>query len=163
MRRREVRLHRFRGSAVEITYVYVFQEAASASSLSCNQMKPGSDAGGSQPGKSGLSRRRDLRVDAPVSLRVSMPTAQGRLSVRDISMGGLSLTAHAPIALRTIHTVSLTFGSIAVEHKIRVLHCRRNPQGGWLLGLAVTDKPMPGSATVAQLFNAILSSAITFS
>jgi len=126
-------------------------------------MKSGSDAGASQPGKSGLSRRRDLRVDAPVSLRVTMPTAQGRLAVRDISMGGLSLTAHAPIALRTIHTVSLTFGAINVEHNVRVLHCRRNPQGGWLLGLAFTDKPLPGSATVAQLFNAILSSAITFS
>lgn len=92
-----------------------------------------------------------------------MPTAQGRLTVRDISMGGLSLTTHAPIALRTIHTVSLTFGSITVMHQVRVLHCRRNPQGGWLLGLAFTDKPLPGSATVAQLFNAILSSAITFS
>jgi len=92
-----------------------------------------------------------------------MATAQGRVTVRDISMGGLSLAAHDPIALRTIHTVSLTFGSITVEHKARVLHCRRNPQGGWLLGLAFTDKPLPSSATVAQLFNAILSSAITFS
>ena len=45
----------------------------------------------------------------------------------DISMGGLSVTAQAPIALRTIHTVSLTFGSITVEHKVRVLHCRRFP------------------------------------
>lgn len=92
-----------------------------------------------------------------------MPTAQGKVAVHDISMGGLSLATHAPLALRTIHTVLLTFGSIAVEHKVRVLHCRRNPLGGWLLGLAFTDRPLPGSATVAQLFNAILSSAITFS
>jgi hypothetical protein len=94
---------------------------------------------------------------------VKMPTAEGRLAVRDISMGGMSLITAAPIALRTIHTVALTFGSITVEHKARVLHCRRFPQGGWLLGMAFTEKPLPGSATVAQLFNAILSSAITFS
>ena len=92
-----------------------------------------------------------------------MPTAQGSLTVRDISMGGLSLIVHAPIALRTIHTVTLTFGSITVEHKARVLHCRRFPAGGWLLGMAFTENPLPGSASVAQLFNAILSSAITFS
>jgi hypothetical protein len=92
-----------------------------------------------------------------------MATAPGRLTVRDISMGGLSLVTAAPVALRTIHTVSLTFGSIIVEHKARVLHCRRSAQGGWLLGLAFTEKPLPGSASVAQLFNAILSSAITFS
>ena len=92
-----------------------------------------------------------------------MSSAQGGVRVRDISMGGLSLIAHAPIALRTIHTVSLTFGSIVVEHKARVLHCRRAPEGGWLLGMAFTEKPLPGSASVAQLFNAILSSAITFS
>jgi hypothetical protein len=147
----------------QITCVYVFQERVRASSLCRNQMKPASDSGHSQPGDSGLSRRRDLRVDAPASLRVAMPTTQGPLTVSDISMGGLALAVHAPAALRTIHTVSLTFGSIKVEHKVRVLHCRRNPQGGWLLGLAFTDKPLPGSATVAQLFNAILSSAITFS
>jgi hypothetical protein len=126
-------------------------------------MKPGSDSGDPQPGDSGLSRRRDLRVDAPRSLRVTMPTVKGALAAGDISMGGLSVVAQSPIALRTIHTVSLTFGSITVEHKIRVLHCRRFPKGGWLLGLAFVDKPLAGSATVAQLFNAILSSAITFS
>ena len=92
-----------------------------------------------------------------------MPTAQGRLTARDISMGGLSLVVQAPIGLRTIHAVSLTFGSITVEHKARVLHCRRCPEGGWLLGMAFIEKPLPGSASVAQLFNAILSSAITFS
>jgi len=92
-----------------------------------------------------------------------MQAAKGPLMVQDISMGGLSMTAHAPIALRTTHTVSLTFGSINVEHQVRVLHCRRFPQGGWLLGLAFVDKPLPGSSTVAQLFNAILSAAITFS
>lgn len=126
-------------------------------------MKPGSDSSASQPEGSGLSRRRDLRVDAPRSLRVVIQTVKGPLAVRDISMGGLSVTTNAPIALRTIHSVSLTFGSIAVEHKVRVLHCRRFPQGGWVLGLAFIDKPLTGSATVAQLFNAILSSAITFS
>jgi len=83
--------------------------------------------------------------------------------MRDISLGGLSLVAQAPIALRTIHVVSLTFGSIVVEHKVRVLHCRRSAQDGWQLGLQFTEHPLPGSATVAQLFNAILSSAITFS
>ena len=126
-------------------------------------MKPGSESGDSQPGNSGLSRRRDLRVDAPRSLRVTMATAKGPLAANDISMGGLSVITQAPLALRTIHAVSLTFGSISVEHKVRVLHCRKFPKGGWLLGLAFVDKPLPGSATVAQLFNAILSSAITFS
>ena len=126
-------------------------------------MKPGQDSGASQPGNSGLSRRKDLRVDAPRGLRVTMQTAKGPVAVRDISMGGLSLIAHAPIALRTVHTVSLKFGSIAVEHKVRVLHCRRFPAGGWLLGVAFVEQPQPGSSTVAQLFNAILSSAITFS
>ena len=126
-------------------------------------MKAGADSGASRPGNSGLSRRRDLRLDAPRDLRVVMATAPGRLTVRDISLGGLSLITRAPVALRTIHTVSLTFGSIVVEHKVRVLHCRRSAQGGWLLGLQFAESPLPGSASVAQLFNAILSSAITFS
>ena len=103
-----------------------------------------------------------MRLGAPRSLRVTLGSNKARLAPHDISLGGMSIFTSAPIALRTVETIHLTFGSIEVHHKARVQHCRRAPQG-WFVGLMFVEKPLQGSATVTRLFNAILESAITFS
>ncbi|HXT68434.1 MAG TPA: PilZ domain-containing protein [Vicinamibacterales bacterium] len=113
-------------------------------------------------GPSAFSRRRDMRLGAPRNLRVTIGAEKAKAVPHDISMGGLSILATAPIALRTVHTVHLKFGSIEVVHKVRVQHCRR-AQRGWFVGMAFVDKPLEASATITRLFSAILESAITFS
>lgn len=111
----------------------------------------------------GMSRRREIRLEPPQSLLVSVPTLKGRLMVKDISTRGLCLVSHAPLTPKSIHTVTLSFGRITVTGRARVVHAVRDLRGRWSMGLQFLAEPTESAGAIEDLVNSLLSTSISFS
>jgi hypothetical protein len=109
-----------------------------------------------------MSRRRDVRLEAPRTLMVSVPTAKGPLALKDISIRGLCLVAQEPLPLRSAHRVTLTLGHRAFTHRARAVHCHQHPSGGWLMGMEFIGEPPAQRFSIDELLDELLASSITF-
>lgn len=110
-----------------------------------------------------MSRRSDVRVEAPKSLTLAIDGSLRRVSVKDISRRGLCLSAYVPFALGSIHSLTLTLGRMTVMRRGRTIHCHRHPAEGWIMGLEFLDDPVrPGDSAIDDLVQEIAAGDVTF-
>lgn len=110
-----------------------------------------------------ISRRRDVRLDTPKALIVFVSGTLGHTSLKDISRRGLCLSADAPFALGSIHSLTLVLGRMTVNRRGRTIHCHRHPTEGWITGLEFLDEPVrPGDTPLDDLLEEIAAGDVTF-
>lgn len=110
-----------------------------------------------------MSRRRDLRVEAPKSLTLAIAGSLVRVAVKDISLRGLCLSAGVPFALGSIHRLTLTLGRMTVSRRGRTIHCHRHPTDGWTIGIEfLDDPPRPGDNIIDDLVQEVAAGDVTF-
>ena len=110
-----------------------------------------------------MSRRRDLRVEAPKSLTLAIAGSLVRVAVKDISLRGLCLSAGVPFALGSIHRLTLTLGRMTVSRRGRTIHCHRHPTDGWTIGIEFLDDPSrPGENIIDDLVEEVAAGDVAF-
>ncbi len=110
------------------------------------------------------SRRRDVRIEAPGHLTVTVPTAKGPLGLRDISISGICLVAKGPLALKSVHRVTLTLGARTLTLPARTAYCRVGPAGTWLMGMEFIASGSPRQVfRIDDLVDELLAGSISFS
>jgi hypothetical protein len=110
-----------------------------------------------------MSRRRDLRIETPKSLTLAIAGSLVRVSVKDISLRGLCLSAGVPFALGSIHPLTLTLGRMTVNRRGRTIHCHRHPTEGWIVGIEFLDDPArPGDSAVDDLVQEVAAGDVAF-
>lgn len=110
-----------------------------------------------------MSRRRDLRIEAPKSLTLAIAGSLVRVAVKDISLRGLCLSAGVPFALGSIHRLTLTLGRMTVSRRGRTIHCHRHPTDGWTIGIEfLDDPPRPGDNIIDDLVQEVAAGDVTF-
>ena len=110
----------------------------------------------------GMSRRRDMRFGPPRELRCSVVGSAATLTVRDISVGGMSLSSTLPLTRNVLHEFRLTLGNMTISRRGRAVYCRRQAEGHWIIGIAFTKERSSGK-TVEELIDLITSSILRFS
>ena len=108
------------------------------------------------------SRRRYARIEPPPSLRCHVVGSAATFTVRDISLGGLSLLAPVPLALKVEQEFRLTLGPMTIVQRGRPVYCRQQEDGRWVVGIAFRSE-RPSSPTIDDLIDLITSSVIRFS
>jgi PilZ domain len=109
-----------------------------------------------------MSRRRDLRVETPKSLTLALAGSL-RASVKDISRRGLCLSADVPLALGSIHSLTLTLGCMTVSRRGRTIHCHRHPTDGWIIGIEfLDDAARPGDNAIEDLVLEVAAGDVLF-
>jgi hypothetical protein len=83
-----------------------------------------------------VSRRRAVRLTAPPNLTVTLPNQNLVARVIDIGSGGVGLAASAALRPGTTQDLHLQVGPDRAHCRATVVHCRRHPNGSWLVGLA---------------------------
>jgi hypothetical protein len=86
----------------------------------------------------------------------------GTVTIRDISVGGLALVSSLPLRRDAVHEMQLTLGKLAVTVQAKAVHCRRQNDGRWLLGIAFQPSRQKGP-TIEQLIDAVTTTTISFS
>lgn len=110
-----------------------------------------------------VNRRRDVRVETPKALTLAIAGSLVRVSVKDISLRGLCLSAYMPFALGSIHPLTFTLGGMSVNRRGRTIHCHRHPSGGWIIGLEFLDDPTrPGDSSIDDLVHEVAAGDVTF-
>jgi len=100
------------------------------------------------------SRRHNPRLGPPTHLRCSLKDLYVRCVPRDISAGGLSILSDLALREGDIHEVTLTLDDLRVVKFAKVIHCRAEGQGQWIVGLAFLNVQREG-ATVGELLERI--------
>ena len=84
----------------------------------------------------GVSRRQAVRINAPPNLTVTLPNQNLVARVVDIGSGGIGLAASAALPPGTAHDLHLQIGPERAHCSATVVHCRRQQNGSWLIGMA---------------------------
>src|SRR5262245_44602492 len=107
-----------------------------------NTAKPRSGSSGDGPA---ISRRKSIRVTPPRELRCTVIGLGARVSVLDISVGGIALRTGRAILRGAMPHLTLHLDNIKIAAQARVIHCERD-DGQWRIGLAfVTDAALAES------------------
>ena len=112
---------------------------------------------------SAISRRRDVRMEAPKTLTLTIAGGHGRSIVKDISSRGVCVSADVAFALGSIHGMTIALGRMTATRRARTIHCHRHPTEGWIVGLEFIEDPArPGDATIDELMDEVAASDVTF-
>jgi hypothetical protein len=106
--------------------------------------------------------RRQPRIEAPVDLRVTLPSLRGPVTALDLSEGGVAILAHDRLPVDSEHVVVLSLEPVHVRHHVRVAHCRMLNPGRWVIGLRFTGQPWAHGQTVADLLAEVLARVVAF-
>ena len=119
-------------------------------------VSPASDSGNGAP-----SRRRDMRFSPPANLQLQVKGCTAKLTILDISLGGLGVETTAPLA-RGEYELTLTLGKTTFVRRARAIYCRQKAEGRWILGMSF----LPGAGTgptIGDLIDRLTASLIRFS
>src|SRR5690242_8633687 len=86
-------------------------------------------------GVSNTSRRRVVRFEPQPNLRIAIAGTAARLAMQDIGTGGVGVLSDLPLKRGALLEVTLTLGAVVVKIQARAVHCRRQADGRWMLGL----------------------------
>ena len=111
----------------------------------------------------GMDRRHEMRLAAPLELRLELPPSRTSLDVNDIGFGGLSFISPVPLTVGSPLTIRVILVARCVRHLARVAHCHTRGDGSWLVGVSFVDRSADGDAAIEDLLNAVLDSLISFS
>jgi len=106
-----------------------------------------------------------VRLPAPETLHATIPSIGSSLSVLDISEGGLAALTEMPLALRSWHTLELSLGGPPLAVRVQVASCllvdRRGGRAVYRTGFQFWGRPKPGTGTVEDLLDRLLTASIT--
>jgi len=107
------------------------------------------------------TRRRAIRLDAPVGLTVSLGDKRIDAEIADIGIGGLGLLCNLPLSRGKVYTMTLRYGRTEAVCQARAAHSRKADQGRWLVGMAfVGEEEIP---LIERLVDALTGNLIRFS
>ena len=108
------------------------------------------------------SRRIDVRLAAPSDLRTSVTGSRVHVVVQDISVGGMGVVSSLPLARGVVQKFQLALGTTVIVQQGKPVHCRRQDDGRWSVGISFTGKQFAGPG-VEDLIDAITRSQLRFS
>ena len=102
------------------------------------------------------SRRQEVRLEPPPQLICAVTGSSAKFHVRDISIGGLALWSSMPLRRDAPHEFCLTYRGLTVIRSGRAVHCKRQNDGRWILGVSFLPDPPPGpGTTIEELIDAM--------
>lgn len=101
--------------------------------------------------ESGSERRKDVRVDLLAELQGHLVTLDERVSVTQVSLGGMTVETSAPLSPRIDHDFRVVFGAVSVILHGRVVHSRVRVQRDEVTYIAGVQFLDPSPDAIAAL------------
>lgn len=86
-------------------------------------------------------RRGAHRIAAPPDIRCELAEQSGSVQPKNISASGIAVWHDAPLPAGTDYELTITFGSVSLRRRARIMYARKDGSERWLLGLKFLAQP----------------------